>query len=412
MFRKLLSLDEAKIMMAKSFQPKPLGTEHVSLLEACGRVLAENVISPINVPPFDRSTVDGYAVKAEDTFGAYEAKPVKLRLCGTVNVGEPPKIMLENGMAAGIATGAPLPKGADAVVMIENTERENDHILVYKSVVENENVMKAGTDIHKGENILKLGKHLTWKDLGILAALGFEKVRVYRKPKVVIISTGAEIVAPGQMLSPGKIYDINGYTLGAATARCGAIPMNFGVFPDNFQILNDILKKALETADVVITSGGVSVGPKDLIPKVLDSLGSPGVIVHGIAIKPGKPTTIALVDEKPVFALPGHPTSALLTFYLLVRPVLVRLAGRRADEILKTVKALTGVRVFSAKGRRTFVMVKLVREADGKFVAFPIATGESGAITTLAKADGFITVYENQQFVDAGEEVTVSLFSF
>jgi len=410
MFRKLLSFDEAKQTIDRHFQPKPLGTEQVSLFEACGRVLAETVVSSINVPPFNRSTVDGYAVKAEDTFGAEETAPVELRLCGTVNVGEPPIVKLEKGLAAEIVTGAPLPEGADAVVMMEDAEKENDRVLVYASVVDGENVLKAGTDIHKGEMILETGKLLAWKEIGVLAALGLEDVKVYRKPRIAVISTGAEIVAPGSTLSPGKIYDINGYTLSAAAIECGAAPINLGVFPDDPQQLTSVLKKALKTADAVITSGGVSVGPKDFIPEVLDSLGNPGLIVHGIAIKPGKPTSVALIDEKPVFALPGHPTSALLMFHLLVCPFLMRLAGRTEKEVFRTVQAFVGIRMFSAKGRRTFVTVNLIREDDGRLVAFPVATSESGAITTLTKADGFIEIHESQQFVDAGEEATVHLF--
>jgi len=410
MFRRLLSFNEAKRVIAQNFQPKPLGKEQVPLLEAYNRVLAETVVSPVNVPPFDRSTVDGYAVKAKDTFGAEEAKPVKLHLGGTVNVGEPAKFQLKEGLAAEIATGAPLPKGADAVVMVEHTEKKNSQILVYTSVVKGENVMKAGTDIRKGQKILEAGKLLKWKEIGVLAALGLEKVRVYKKPKVAIISTGAEITAPGKTLPPGKIYDINSYTLTAAATECGATPINLGIFPDDPDQLTEALKKALEIADAVITSGGVSVGPKDFLPKILNHLGSPGLIIHGIAIKPGKPTSVALVGGKPVFALPGHPTSALLIFHLLVRPFLLRLTGRTEGEAVKNVEAFAGVRMFSAKGRRTFVMVNLVREEKERLIAFPIATGESGAITTLAKADGFVEIHENQQFVDAGEKVVVRLF--
>lgn len=411
MFRKLLSLDEAKERISKRFKPKPLGVEQVFLLEANHRVLAEQIVSPIDVPPFNRSTVDGYAVKAEDTFGADEANPAKLRLRGTINVGETPNIKLEKGETAEIATGAPLPKGADAVVMMENTEKQGETVLVYRSIVENENIMKAGADIKKAEVVFTSGKRLTWRDIGVIAALGVKTVKVYRKPRVAVISTGTEIVAPGNTLSPGKIYDINGYTLSASVVECGATPVNMGVIPDDYQQLSQALRKALETADAIITSGGVSVGPRDLIPKILESLGGHELVVHGIAIKPGKPTTVALIDGKPVFALPGHPTSALLTFHLLVRPFLAKLAGiSDVEETFETVRARLGVRMFPAKGRRTFVMVKLVRATDGRTVAYPATTGESGAITTLAKADGFIEVPENQQFIDAGEEATVHLF--
>ena len=411
MFRKLLSLDEAKEKISRRFKPKPLGVEQIPLLEANRRVLAEQVVSPIDVPPFNRSTVDGYAVKAEDTFGADEANPARLRLRGAINVGELPNIKLEKGETAEIATGAPLPKGADAVVMMENTEKRGGTVLVYRSVVENENVMKAGADIKKDEVVFTPGKRLTWKDIGVIAALGVKTVKVYRKPRVAVISTGTEIVAPGNRLPPGKIYDINGYTLSASVAECGATPLNMGVVPDDYQQLSETLREALETTDAVITSGGVSVGPRDFIPRILESLGGHELVVHGIAIKPGKPTTVALINGKPVFALPGHPTSALLTFHLLVRPFLAKLSGiSGVEKTFKTVKACVGVRMFPAKGRRTFVTVKLVREADGRNVAYPATTGESGAITTLAKADGFIEIPENQQFIDAGEEATVHLF--
>jgi putative molybdopterin biosynthesis protein len=407
MFRKLMTFDEAKNAINQHLKPKPLGAEEIPLLEAHNRVLKEDIASALDIPPFNRSTVDGYAVKAEDTFGAEENHPVKLKVLGIVNVGEPPKISITKGEVAEIVTGAPVPEGADAVVMVEDTEREKDELRVYSGVTKNENVMKKGTDIKKAETVLKAGQILGAPEIGVLAALGITQVKVFTVPVVAVLSTGAEVTEPGKKLPPGKIYDINAYSLSAAVRESGGKPVYLGVVPDDKTELRKALEHALASADMVITSGGVSVGPKDLTPQIVDSLGKPGLIVCGIAVKPGKPTTIALAGRKPVFSLPGHPTSALLMFHLLVRPVIQSLAGRNAGKAA-TVKAKAGSRMFSAKGRRTFVMVKLREEAKG-LVAKPVESGASGAITTLSKADGFVEIPENQQFVDVDEEVTVAL---
>jgi len=269
--------------------------------------------------------------------------------------------------------------------------------------------MKAGADIKKGETGLKTGQLLGSREIGVLAALGLAKVKVYVVPRVAVLSTGAEVTEPGRRLPPAKIYDINAYSLSAAVLENGGKPVYLGVFPDEISELRKALKQALASADMVITSGGVSVGPKDVMPQTLDLLGKPGVVVCGIAIKPGKPTTVALIDGKLVFSLPGHPTSALLVFHLLVRPIILRMAGIEARKSLK-VKAVAAMRMFPAKGRRTFIMVKVKLGKANRLVAEPVPTGLSGAITTLAKADGFVEIAEKQQFIDANEEVTVHLF--
>ena len=408
MFRRLMTFDEAKKVVAEQLKPTTLGAEEIPLLDAYNRVLKENVISTLDIPPFNRSTVDGFAVKAEDTFDAEENQPAKLIIRGTVNIGEPPKIRLTKGEAAEIVTGAPIPEGADAVVMVEDTDKEAAELCVYRAVTKDGNVMKRGTDIKKGETALKTGQVLGASQIGVLAALGLTKAKVFKVPVVAVLSTGGEITEPGKQLPAGKIYDINAYSLSTAVRESGGKPVYLGVVPDNKVLLRKALEHALASADIVLTSGGVSVGPHDLTPQIVDSLGEPGVLVSGVAVKPGKPTTIALIGKKPVFALPGHPTSALLIFHLFARPVIQLMAGRPAAEA-KTVKALAAKRMFQAKGRRTFVMVKLKRDNADRLVAVPVETGASGAITTLAKADGFVEIPANQQFVDVDEEVIVGL---
>jgi molybdenum cofactor synthesis domain-containing protein len=408
MFRRLMSFDEAKKVIAEQLKPEALGAEEIPLLDAYNRVLKENVVSALDIPPFSRSTVDGFAVKAEDTFGAEENQPVTLSVRGVVNIGELPEIRIGKGEAAEIVTGAPVPDGADAVVMVEDTDRKDAKLRVYRAVTKDGNVMNKGSDIKKGETVLKAGQVLGASEIGVLAALGLTKAKVYAVPVVAVLSTGGEVTEPGRELPAGKIYDINAYSLCTAVRESGGNPVYLGVVPDDEAALRKALERALASADMVLTSGGVSVGPHDLTPKIVNSLGKPGVFVSGIAVKPGKPTTVALVDGKPVFALPGHPTSALLLFHLLARPVIQAMSGRTATEA-ETVKALAAKRMFQAKGRRTFIMVKLKRDVTKGLVAEPVETGASGAITTLAKADGFVEVPADQQFIDAGEEVDVGL---
>ena len=409
MFRKLLTFEEAKKKIDDHFKPVFLGEEEAVLLEAYNRVLNEDVVSTLDIPPFNRSTVDGYAVKAEDTFGGDENEPVTLKVSGAVNIGEPPNAQVMEGEAVEIVTGAPIPEGADAVVMVEDTEREDDGLNVFAAVTQGENVMKKGSDLKKGAVVLKKGQVLGSSEIGVLAALGLTKVKVLKIPMVAVISTGAEVTEPGKPLLPGKIYDINAYSISTAVIESGGKPVYFGTVPDDKTALTKVIQTAVVSSDMVITSGGVSVGPRDYTPQIVDSLGKPGIVVYGIAVKPGKPTTVGFVGDKVVFSLPGHPTSALLIFYLLARPLIQRLAGRPAGG-MKIVRAFAGSRMFSAKGRRTFVMVRLEFDKDCRLIAEPVESGASGAITTLANADGFVEIAENEQFVDVDQEVAVMLF--
>jgi len=409
MFRKLLSLEEAHNAIARRVRPRALGTEEAALLGAFDRVLAEDIVAAHDIPPFDRATVDGYAVRAQDTFGAEENRPVKLKICGTVRTGHLSKIKVGKKQAAEIFTGAPIPEGADAVVMVENTERESEHIRVFSAIPKNGNMMEAGSDIKKGETVLAKGRRLGSREIGAVAALGLGQLKVQRIPRVAVFSTGPEVIQPGSKLAPGKIYDINSYSLSAAVLKSGGKPIHLGIVKDEFSELQETLKVALKTADMVVTSGGVSVGPKDLMPKVLASLGRSSLILSGIAVKPGKPTTVADIDGKLVYSLPGHPASALMIFHLLVRPTIQVMAGIRPTKDPE-LEAVAAARMFSAKGRKTFVMVKLRGDESNGIIAEPVSKGDSGAITTLTKADGFVEIPENVQFVDIKERITVHLF--
>jgi molybdopterin molybdotransferase len=403
-----MTLEEAQRTIQKHFRPAFVGEEEVVLLEAYNRVLNEDIVSSLDIPPFNRSTMDGYAVRSQDTFGADENQPAVLKVTGTVNIGEKPTVALAEGEAVEIVTGAPIPEGADSVVKIEDTEREDDELRIFVAVNSNENVMKKGSDIKKGATILKKGQVLGSSEIGVLAALGLTTAKVLRIPMIAVLSTGGEVIDPGKPLPEGKIYDINAFSISTAVIESGGKPVYFGAVPDDKASLTKALQTALASADMVITSGGVSVGPRDYTPQIVDSLGQPGVVINGIAVKPGKPTTLGFVGDKPVFSLPGHPTSALLIYYLLARPMVQRLA-RRPVSGMKMVRAFAGAKMFSAKGRRTFVMVNLEFDRECRLIAQPVESGASGAITTLAKADGFVEIAENEQFVDVNQEVAVGL---
>jgi len=409
MFRKLMTFEEAKKTVDSQFKPVFLGEEETVLLEAYNRVLSQDIVSTLDIPPFNRSTMDGYAVKAEDTVGADENQAAILNVSGAVNIGEQPKLNVAKGEATEIVTGAVIPEGADAVVMVEDTEREDAELHVFTAVTAGENVMKKGSDIKNDALVLRKGQVLGSSEIGVLAALGLKTVKVLKVPIVAVLSTGDEVSELGRALPPGKIYDINAYSLCTAVIESGGKPVYLGAVPDDKAALTKALQTAVASADMVITSGGVSVGPKDYTAQIVDSLGKPGIAVYGVAMKPGKPITIGFVGEKSVFSLPGNPTSALLGFYLFARPVLQRLAGRSASG-MKMVRAFAGSRMFSAKGRRTFIMVRLEFDTNCRLIAEPVESGASGAITTLANADGFVEIAENEQFVDVDQEVAVFLF--
>ncbi|MBP1450094.1 MAG: molybdopterin biosynthesis protein, partial [Thermoproteus sp.] len=326
-FHDLISLDEA--VEALAARAKPLGTEEVGLLEAYGRVLAEDVYSQVDVPPFDRSTVDGYAVVSADVAGASELAPAALRLKGRIETGQFPEFELGPGEAVEVATGAPVPRGADAVVMVEYTAERGGSVMVYRSAYPGENIMSAGSDISAGELVLRRCTKLTQREIGVLAAVGRPRVKVFKRPRVAVISTGNELAPPGAPLAPGKLYDVNTYSISAAVVEAGGVPIIKGIVGDDPAQYKRALEEALAEADVVLLSGGTSAGLADLTYRVLGEMGE--LLFHGIMVRPGKPTVAADVGGKLVVGLPGYPSSALMIFHAVVRPALLAMQCLRPE---------------------------------------------------------------------------------
>ena len=406
-FRELVSVEDAKEALRKHFDPKPLGIEEVDISLAVGRVLGKDVTSDVDVPPFDRASMDGYAIQAESSFGAEEDKPVRLSVVGRIMAGDASTIAVQKGEAVEISTGAPVPKGANAVAMVEYTS-SRDGLRVYKAVAPGENIMASGADIMAGELVLRAGQILTPRETGVLAAIGRKYVEVYRKPTVAILSTGNEVTEPGSPLEFGKIYDINGRTLADTVTENGGIPRFLGILGDKKEEIQRRIDEALSSFDMILASGGTSAGIGDLLYRVIDELGHPGILVHGIAVKPGKPAIIGIARGKPVFGLPGYPTSALMIFKIFVQPVLREMAGLPARTDNRVVKAIAAEKILSSGGRREFMPVNLVISELG-YAVYPVPGG-SGAITTLAEADGFIEIPERNLYIDEGETVEVEMF--
>ena len=403
-------MEDALKILYSHYTPKPLGIEEVPLERALNRVLAEDVYSDVDVPPFDRATVDGFAVIASDTFHAHENRPVTLRYGGTVDAGKVPKIKVVPRVAVEIGTGAVIPKGANAVVMVEHTSREGDFVKIYRSVAPGHNIQFAGSDVMKGEFVLRKNTILTPHEIGVLAAVGIAKVKVYRKPKVALISTGDEIAEPGETLEYGKIYDINRFTITSHLIEDGAEPTFIGVARDNPDEISSLIKKGLEVADVVISSGSTSAGVRDILYNLINKLGKPGILVHGIKTKPGKPTIIALLNGKPFFGLPGYPTSALMIYKSIVSPIIRKLSGYPTIKRRKSVKAIIKSPIYAETGRTNLVPVSLIYDSKGQLIAFP-TPGGSGSIMKLANADGYIKIPETINFLEENSEVEVFLFS-
>ncbi|MDP3546845.1 MAG: molybdopterin biosynthesis protein [Phreatobacter sp.] len=409
-FLQVLSREDAIARFRAALSLHPLEAEPLPLENLIGRVLAKTVAAPVDAPPFDRSVVDGFAVRAADVASASETAPAWLSLTAeTIACGTEPKLSVEGGHATPIATGGPIPRGADAVVMIEHTRFEpGAGLAVTRPVGPGQNIAFAGSDIARGETLLRRGTILTSREIGMLAAVGAASVPVWRKPRVAVISTGDELVAPGEALRPAAIYDSNGPIVAAALEENGCEPVRFGAIPDDAASLQEAVRRAHETCDAVILSGGTSKGAGDLTYRIVEQLGAPGILAHGVALKPGKPLCLAVCDGKPVVILPGFPTSAMFTFHDIVAPVLRILAGlpERADV---RVPARVPARIPSDLGRTEFVMVALAAGADG-MVAYPVGKG-SGAVTAFSQADGFLTIDALGESLPAGAAVEVTLFA-
>jgi len=409
-FLEVVSAEEARARFEKHIDRSPLPAERVTLADALTRVLADDVVAAVDAPPFDRSNVDGFAVRAADTLGASDATPKLLTLnAEVIACGDVPALEVKSGTATTIATGGVIPRGADAIVMIEQTELIEEGapgIEIRRAAAPGQFISYAGSDIARGETLLRRGTHIGSREIGMLAACGLSHVAVVRRPKVAVLSTGDELVAPGSALKPATVYDSNGAIIAAAVAEAGGEPLALGAFPDDEAILEKAVRSALAQADMVVLSGGTSKGAGDLSHAVVSRLGEPGILVHGVALKPGKPLCLAAAGGKAIVVLPGFPTSAIFTFHAFVAPVIRARAGL-PPEAAETLSARVPIRIASELGRKEFVLVSLVESGEG-IVAFPIGKG-SGSVTSFSQADGFIEIDALAPSLDADSAVRVTL---
>lgn len=383
--------------------------ESIPIEEALGRILARDVLSNVDVPFYDRSNFDGFAVQAADTYGVDEEAPRKLKIIGSpIATAVVPDQTIEPGHAAPIATGGMLPRGADAIVMVEHTNVEDGSVLVYRAVTPGRGVTFAGTDIARGETVYRTGEVLTSRETGVLAAIGTASVDVFRRPKVGIISTGDEIIPPGTEMQCGLVFDSNAQVLADAVRELGAEPIRLGIVKDDEQQLRNRIAQALAECDLVLLSGGTSKGDGDVSYRILAEFNDPGIVAHGVALKPGKPICLAATQGKPCVILPGFPTSAIFTFNEFVAPVIQDLAGRSMRP-RETISATLATQVNSEIGRTEYLLVGLFRRSDAKTLsAYPMGKG-SGSVTTFARADGFVTIDRHTEIVELGTNVDVRL---
>jgi molybdopterin molybdotransferase len=403
-FFKVLDIEDVLALKARF---AVMDIETVGLGQALGRVLADDLMAPGNIPGFDRATMDGYAVAASSTYGASEANPAYLEVVGSVDMGARPDVEVGPGHAVRIATGGMLPPGADAVVMIEHAERIDGTILeVYRSVAPGQHMVAADDDVAQGSQLLPKGCLLRAQEVGLLAASGCGSIAVRLRPRVGIVSTGDELVPADTDPAPGQVRDTNTHTLAALVQDAGAIPQIYGIVGDRYDDLLAVCQKALSDSDMVLISGGSSVGKRDLTMEVLAALPQSDILVHGVSIRPGKPTILAQCNTKPFWGLPGHVVSAMVVFMVLVRPYIDHLQGRIPAAPLP-VKARLARNMASVQGRMDFVRVRLAPQ-DGQLWAHPIL-GQSGLIHTMVQAHGLVAIAMNSEGLEKGIVVDVIL---
>jgi molybdopterin molybdotransferase len=408
----LIPVERALQMLLQYAPFKKPPESFIPIESAYGTVLSRDILSPEDLPGFSRSTVDGFAVRSQDTFGATEGLPAYLTVVAEIPMGEKPGFALLKGECAKIATGGMLPVGADAVVMLEYTQQFDEKTIeVVRPVSPGENVIQVGEDTKKDERVLLCGHRLRPQDVGALAGLGITRIWTYEKPKVSIISTGDEIVAPSEPVRPGEVRDINSYTLAGLLFGAGCIALKKGIFSDQYRVIRDMVAQSLNDSEMVLITGGSSVGTKDMTAGIINDLGRPGVLFHGVSLKPGKPTIGGVVGTVPVFGLPGHPAAVHVCFEIFIRPVLAIQSGeteRPFNSGKRTVRAKIARNISSSPGREEHIGVS-VEERDGELWAVPLL-GKSGLITTLTRADGTAVIPLRKTGIQAGDVVEVKIF--
>ena len=373
----------------------------VSLQDASGRVLAEDIIAQEDLPRFDKSAVDGYAIKSADSVGASQFKPATFQLTENQEITDK--------QTKQVWTGNPIPKGANAVVMLENTKKHDGKLEVWNQLAPGDNVSKKGEDIKKGEIVAKAGTRLNPYHIGLAAALGYSQLKVAEKPKIAILAIGNELAEVGTQLSGNLIYDSNKIMISSICRELGAETTDYGIAKDDVDEIAAKIQKALQTQDAVITTGGTSVGGLDLVPDAVNKIGKPGVVVHGVALRPAMPTALAMLEGKPVLVLSGKPVAAIVGFEVFGRPMVCKLLGMSKTEPRPMLKAVLARRVASALGRKTYVRVRVTLKS-GEFYAEPVSAKGSGAISTMTQSNGFVVVPENREGISEGETVVVHMF--
>jgi len=400
-FQKLTLTDKALQTWLETLQIGKPKSELVSLQDASGRILAVDLVAQESLPRFDKSAMDGYALNSGDSAGASQSKPSVFQLTDSPELG--PK------QAKQVWTGNPIPKGADAVIMLENTQKKEGKLEVWSRLVPGENVAKIGEDLKKGTLVVKGGARLNPYHIGLAAALGYRQLKVAAKPKIGIVATGNELAEAGKKLSGSMIFDSNKVMISTMCSELGTETTDFGIARDDVDEIAEKIREALKTQDAVVTTGGMSVGGLDLVPDAVNKLGKPGVVIHGVALRPAMPTALAMLESKPVLILSGNPVAAIVGFEVFGRPMVCRLLGMSETEPRPMLKAVLSRRVASALGRKTYVRVRVTLK-EGEFYAEPVSAKGSGSISTMTQSNGFVVVPENREGVSEGETVIVHMF--